>query len=90
MTDSSSSLVHPRHHNIEEAVTILNTVCLDRSLPKRPVLLCATNAVADGYNNAASHLKAAAALPAALKAKPKATDDRFPAPMELVLSAARA
>jgi hypothetical protein len=35
---------------VEEAVTILNTVCLERSLPKRPVLLCATNAVADNYN----------------------------------------
>jgi hypothetical protein len=32
---------------VEEAVTILNTVCLDRSLPKRPVLLCAPTAVAD-------------------------------------------
>ena len=35
---------------VAEAVTILNTVCLDRALPKRPVLLCATNAVADNYN----------------------------------------
>ena len=73
---------------VEEAVTILNTVCLDRSLPKRPVLLCATNAVADGYNT-----RGLAALEGASARytggfegeQPKAQNDRLPAPMELVL-----
>lgn len=73
---------------VEEAVTILNTVCLDRSLPKRPVLLCATNAVADGYNT-----RGLAALDGASARytggfegeQPKAQSDRLPAPMELVL-----
>ena len=73
---------------VEEAVTILNTVCLDRSLPKRPVLLCATNAVADGYNT-----RGLAALEGASARytggfegeQPKAQSDRLPAPMELVL-----
>jgi hypothetical protein len=73
---------------VEAAVTILNTVCLDRSLPARPVLLCATNAVADRYN-----AQGLAALPG-VAAKyaggfegeaPKAQGDRFPAPLELVL-----
>jgi len=73
---------------VEEAVTILNTVCLDRSLPKRPVLLCATNAVADGYNT-----RGLAALEGASARytggfegeQPRAQSDRLPAPMELVL-----
>ncbi|WP_395646693.1 ATP-dependent RecD-like DNA helicase [Terricaulis sp.] len=73
---------------VEEAVTILNTVCLERSLPKRPVLLCATNAVADGYNT-----RGLAALPGAAAKysggfegdAPKQQGDRFPAPLELVL-----
>jgi ATP-dependent exoDNAse (exonuclease V) alpha subunit len=73
---------------VEEAVTILNTVCLDRSLPKRPVLLCATNAVADRYNaqGLASLDGAAAHYTGAFEGQaPKAQSDRFPAPMELVL-----
>jgi ATP-dependent DNA helicase PIF1 len=75
---------------VDEAVTILNTVCLDRSLPKRPVLLCATNAVADNYN-----ARGLAALPGngarytgAFEGEaPKQQGDRFPAPMELLLKA---
>ncbi|MBL8536684.1 MAG: AAA family ATPase [Hyphomonadaceae bacterium] len=73
---------------VEEAVTILNTVCLERSLPKRPVLLCATNAVADRYN--AQGLAALEGVTARYTGgfegeAPKAQGDRFPAPMELVL-----
>ncbi len=74
---------------VEEAVTILNTVCLERSLPKRPVLLCATNAVADGYNArglAALEGQAARYTGAFEGDTPKSqSNDRFPAPMELVL-----
>lgn len=75
---------------VDEAVTILNTVCLDRSLPKRPVLLCATNAVADGYNQRGlANLEGAAArYTGAFEGEaPRAQGDRFPAPMELVLKA---
>lgn len=73
---------------VEEAVTILNTVCLDRALPKRPVLLCATNAVADNYNarGLASLEGAAARYTGGFEGEaPKQQGDRFPAPMELVL-----
>ena len=73
---------------VEEAVTILNTVCLDRALPKRPVLLCATNAVADKYN--VQGLAALEGQPARYTGgfegeTPKTLGDRFPAPMELML-----
>lgn len=73
---------------VEDAVTILNTVCLDRSLPKRPVLLCATNAVADSYNQRglAGLEGAAARYTGGFEGEaPRAQGDRFPAPMELVL-----
>ena len=73
---------------VEEAVTILNTVCLERSLPKRPVLLCATNAVADNYNArglAALEGHGARYTGAFEGEAPRAQGDRFPAPMELVL-----
>ncbi|MGD9966369.1 MAG: ATP-dependent RecD-like DNA helicase [Hyphomonadaceae bacterium] len=73
---------------VEEAVTILNTVCLDRTLPKRPVLLCATNAVADRYNvqGLAALEGAAARYTGGFEGEtPKQQGDRFPAPMELVL-----
>jgi hypothetical protein len=74
---------------VDEAVTILNTVCLERSLPKRPVLLCATNAVADGYNarGLASLEGQAARYTGGFEGEaPKTqTADRFPAPLELVL-----
>ncbi len=73
---------------VEEAVTILNTVCLDRALPKRPVLLCATNVVADRYNvqGLASLEGAAARYTGAFEGEsPRTMGDRFPAPMELTL-----
>lgn len=73
---------------VEEAITILNTVCLDRSLPKRPVLLCATNAVADNYNaRGLANLEGQSArYTGAFEGEaPKAQGDRFPAPMELML-----
>lgn len=73
---------------VEEAVTILNTVCLDRALPKRPVLLCATNAVADRYNvqGLASLEGAATRYTGAFEGEtPRTMGDRFPAPMELTL-----
>lgn len=73
---------------VEEAVTILNTVCLERSLPKRPVLLCATNAVADNYNarGLESLPGAAARYSGGFEGEaPKQQGDRFPAPMQLVL-----
>jgi len=73
---------------VEEAVTILNTVCLERSLPKRPVLLCATNAVADRYNaqGLASLEGQAARYTGGFEGEaPKAQADRFPAPIELIL-----
>lgn len=73
---------------VDDAVTILNTVCLDRALPKRPVLLCATNAVADRYNSQglAALTGAAARYTGGFEGEaPKAQSDRFPAPMELVL-----
>jgi hypothetical protein len=73
---------------VEEAVTILNTVCLDRPLPKRPVLLCATNAVADRYNvqGLASLDGEPARYTGAFEGEaPRAQGDRFPAPMELTL-----
>lgn len=73
---------------VEDAVTILNEVCLERSLPRRPVLLCATNAVADSYN-----MRGLAALggePATYLGQfegepPRAQGDRFPAPLQLAL-----
>jgi hypothetical protein len=73
---------------VEEAVTILNTVCLDRALPARPVLLCATNAVADRYN--VQGLNALPGVAAQYTGEfegeaPRAQGDRFPAPMQLVL-----
>lgn len=73
---------------VEEAVTILNTVCLDRSLPKRPVLLCATNAVADNYNSRGleSLPGVAARYAGGFEGEaPKQQGDRFPAPLQLVL-----
>jgi hypothetical protein len=74
---------------VADAVETLNASCLGRALPKRPVLLCATNAVADSYN-----ARGLAGLPGggakyagAFEGEaPKAQGgDRFPAPWELVL-----
>ncbi|MFT3728649.1 MAG: DEAD/DEAH box helicase [Terricaulis sp.] len=73
---------------VEHAVSVLNEVCLERDLPKRPVLLCATNAVADNYNarGLASLETTAARYRGGFEGEaPKAQGDRFPAPMELVL-----
>lgn len=73
---------------VADAIATLNDACLERSLPRRPVLLCATNAVADNYN-----LRGLEALTApGVKYSggfegepPKTMGDRFPAPMQLVL-----
>ncbi|MDX2235431.1 MAG: DEAD/DEAH box helicase [Hyphomonadaceae bacterium] len=76
---------------VRDAVAELNDACFDaRPLPVRPVLLCATNAVADGYN-----ARGLAALPGAAQvfeggfkgALPKqgVSGDRLPAPLSLAL-----
>ncbi|HVZ99864.1 MAG TPA: AAA family ATPase [Caulobacterales bacterium] len=73
---------------VSDAVAQLNEACLERSLPQKPVLLCATNAVADAYNS-----RGLAALPGNIARyqggfegqAPKAQSDRFPAPIDLVL-----
>jgi ATP-dependent DNA helicase PIF1 len=74
---------------VQDAVETLNEACLGRALPKRPVLLCATNAVADAYNarGLAALSGAAARYSGAFEGEtPKAQGgDRFPAPWELVL-----
>ena len=44
----------PRARGVERSGGELNASCLGRELARRPVLLCATNAVADRYNCAAS------------------------------------
>ena len=74
---------------VEDAVEQLNAECLERSLPQRPVLLTATNSVADNYN--ARGLQALPGNPARYSggfeggAPKQAGGDRFPAPMDLVL-----
>jgi hypothetical protein len=73
---------------VEDAVATLNAECLERSLPQRPVLLCATNAVADNYN--ARGLEALSGVAAKYLGgfegeAPKAQTDRYPAPIELIL-----
>lgn len=74
---------------VQNAVETLNDACLGRVLERRPVLLCATNAVADGYNARGlanlpgSGMKFAGAFEGEA---PKAQGgDRFPAPWELTL-----
>jgi len=74
---------------VQDAVETLNDACLGRVLEKRPVLLCATNAVADNYNARGlaglpgSGMKFAGAFEGEA---PKAQGgDRFPAPWELTL-----
>ncbi len=74
---------------VQDAVETLNDACLGRVLERRPVLLCATNAVADNYNARGlaglpgSGMKFAGAFEGET---PKAQGgDRFPAPWELVL-----
>lgn len=73
---------------VEDAVAMLNDACLERELKQKPVLLCATNAVADGYN--VRGLTALAGIAAKYSGgfegeAPKAQTDRYPAPIELVL-----
>ena len=77
------------HRGVEDAVATLNDACLERTLLQRPVLLCATNAVADNYN--ARGLAALSGMAAKYTGgfegeQPKSkVADRFPAPIELVL-----
>lgn len=73
---------------VEDAVAMLNDACLERALKDRPVLLCATNAVADGYNvrGLASLAGTAAKYSGGFEGEaPKTQSDRFPAPIELTL-----
>jgi ATP-dependent DNA helicase PIF1 len=76
-------------HNPEIAVEEINEACLERTLKAKPVLLCATNAVADNYNQ-----RGLAALSGdtyqysgAFEGDPPKTQsaDRLPAPMTLAL-----
>ncbi len=74
--------------NVEAAVETLNDACLERTLTQKPVLLTATNAVADRYNS-----QGLAALPGAMaryggqfEGEAKGNlGERLPAPMELLL-----
>jgi PIF1-like helicase len=73
---------------VEDAVETLNAQCLERALTQRPVLLCATNAVADSYNRRG--LEALTGVAAKYSGgfegeAPKSQGDRFPAPIELIL-----
>ncbi|HRE44267.1 MAG TPA: AAA family ATPase [Terricaulis sp.] len=74
---------------VQNAVETLNDACLGRVLERRPVLLCATNAVADGYNARGlanlpgSGMKFAGAFEG--EAPRAQGGDRFPAPWELTL-----
>jgi hypothetical protein len=75
---------------VASAVATLNEACLERSLPRRPVLLCATNAVADNYNarGLAALEGKLAVYTGGFEGEPPragATGDRFPAPMQLQL-----
>jgi ATP-dependent exoDNAse (exonuclease V) alpha subunit len=74
---------------VEEAVATLNDACLERSLTQRPVLLCATNAVADSYNarGLAGLSGIAAKYSGAFEGEQPRSQvaDRYPAPLELVL-----
>jgi len=79
-----------QHNGVEGAVAALNAACLERALTQKPVLLCATNAVADNYN--ARGLAALAGDLARYSGgfegqAPRAPvgGDRFPAPLELAL-----
>jgi PIF1-like helicase len=78
---------------VADAVATLNESCVGRALAQRPVLLCATNAVADNYN-----ARGLAALTGASGVyaggfegdklpQNRASADRYPAPLELVLKA---
>jgi ATP-dependent exoDNAse (exonuclease V) alpha subunit len=77
------------NRGVADAVETLNAACLGRELLQRPVLLCATNAVADNYNRQglAALTGAAAKYAGGFEGEaPKSQfADRFPAPLELVL-----
>ncbi|MES1197348.1 MAG: DEAD/DEAH box helicase [Pseudomonadota bacterium] len=79
-----------QHNGVEGAVAALNEACFERTLTQKPVLLCATNAVADNYN-----ARGLSALPGdsaryaggfeGQAPRAPAGGDRFPAPLELAL-----
>ncbi len=77
------------NRGVADALASLNAACLERELSQRPVLLCATNAVADSYNQRglAALAGVAAKYAGAFEGEaPKSQfADRFPAPLELVL-----
>ena len=74
---------------VADAVATLNEMCLERTLERRPVLLCATNAVADNYNarGLAALEGKLAVYSGAFEGEPPRTAnaDRFPSPMQLQL-----
>lgn len=73
---------------VESAVEALNAACVERQLKQKPVLLSATNAVADRYNaqGLAALPGAAAHFAGAFEGEAKGNlGERLPAPMELVL-----
>jgi hypothetical protein len=75
---------------LEQSLAALNDACVGRELSRRPVLLCATNAVADTYNMrglaalAGDSMRYAGGFEGQMPKFPP-SGDRFPAPMELVL-----
>jgi ATP-dependent exoDNAse (exonuclease V) alpha subunit len=73
---------------LEEAVAALNQACLERKLAQKPVLLTATNAVADRYNaqGLASLPGEPAVFSGAFEGEAKGNlSERLPAPMQLAL-----
>ncbi len=76
---------------VEAALEQLNQSCVGRKLSRRPVLLCATNAVADSYNVrglaslAGAEGRYAGAFEGEKKPREGAGADRFPAPLHLAL-----
>jgi ATP-dependent DNA helicase PIF1 len=76
---------------VEAAVAALNEACVDRALGQRPVLLCATNAVADNYNArglaalTGAGARYAGAFEGEKSPRNAAQSDRYPAPLELTL-----
>ncbi|MDX2237691.1 MAG: DEAD/DEAH box helicase [Hyphomonadaceae bacterium] len=73
---------------VEDAIETLNAYCLERDLKQKPVLLCATNAVADRYNvqGLQSLGGQEAKFTGAFEGEAKGNvGERLPAPMELRL-----
>ena len=60
------------NRGVADAVETLNAACLERDLAQRPVLLCATNAVADNYNQRGLAALAGAAAKTAVPFHPAA------------------